>query len=142
MTDDRTPHRPPDASAGDDALDALLAAARDEAPPPLSPALRARLVADARAHAPVAAPPAPGWFARLRAALAEIGGAPGLAGVGVAGLAGVWIGFSGPGVTGEWLDRFWLGAADVSPTVAALIDVDALAGEAGDLPALLAGDLE
>ena len=97
------------------ALEALFAEARAERPEPLPDALRARLVEDALA---TRAQPAPsGWLARFRTMLSEFGGAPSLAGMGVAGLAGVWIGFAAPGSTSDLVSTFWQGAATVSPTV-------------------------
>ncbi len=83
-----------------DAIERLLAAADAAPPAPLAPDFAARLMADARAALPrPAAVAMPGPFARLRAGLAAwvqpVGGAPGLAGLAVAGLVGVWIGFSG-----------------------------------------------
>ena len=103
-------------SITDDSLEALFAEARSEAPPPLSGSFEARLVASALAAQPV--PVArPGWGARLRAFLSEFGGAPSLAGMGVAGLAGLWIGFATPGPTADLVSSFWQGAASVSPAV-------------------------
>lgn len=115
----------------DAALEALFAEARDEKPAPLEDGFSARLLAQAEGRMPKRQG-RDGWWSRLRTALAEIGGAPGLAGVGVAGLAGVWIGFSGPGQTGEWVDRFWQGAASVSGPVSSLVEGDPLSGAAGD----------
>lgn len=93
MTDARSPL--PDA-----ALEALFAQARRAEPAPLEPDFAARLIAQAQTvQAQVlrpAAPARPGWLARLRAALADLGGAPGLAGLGAAGVAGLWIGLADP----------------------------------------------
>lgn len=115
MTTDR---RTDDAGGFDDSLlDALFAEARDEAPAPLAQAFEARLVAAALAAQPGAMAPRPGWLARIRAMLADVGGAPSLAGMGVAGLAGVWIGFAAPGSTSDLVTTFWQGAASVSPSV-------------------------
>lgn len=100
----------------DISLERLFAEARAEAPPPLSAAFEARLVASARGAMPVAAPVPRGWRARLKAFFAEFGGAPSLAGVGVAGMAGVWIGFAAPGPTADLVTSFWQGAASVAPT--------------------------
>jgi hypothetical protein len=77
-------------------LDDLFATARRN-PPAVPSGLMARVMADAGAMAPQAARPvrvaAPGLWARM---LAAIGGAPALAGLSTAMLAGVWIGFSQP----------------------------------------------
>lgn len=114
MTMDRKPY-----GAGDfdeTALEALFAEARDADPDPLAPAFHARLLSAAEA----ARPPAParaGWLSRLGAALRDVGGAPSLAGMGAAGLAGVWIGFAAPGSTSELVSTFWQGAATVTPAV-------------------------
>ncbi|WP_068304124.1 hypothetical protein [Pararhodobacter sp. CCB-MM2] len=103
---------------GDDGLDALFAEARAEAPPPLSASFEARLMSAALATQAVAAPPVRGgFFARLKGLLTEFGGAPSLAGMGVAGLAGIWIGFAAPGPTADLVSSFWQGAASVSPSL-------------------------
>jgi hypothetical protein len=117
------------------ALDALFAEARAVEPDPLPEAIAARLLAGAEAAIP--RPVRRGWLARVRDALAEIGGAPGLAGVGVAGLAGVWIGFSGPGMTGVLVNQFWQGAASVSGSVSALVAGDPISAPADDLLSLM-----
>ncbi|MCB1395128.1 MAG: hypothetical protein H6898_05080 [Rhodobacter sp.] len=122
-------------------LEALFAAARDAGPAPLEARFQARLLEAALGAQPRPAA-RPGWLARFGAMLADIGGAPGLAGVGAAGLAGVWIGFSGPGVTGDLVNRFWQGAATVSPTVSALVDADLLTGDSGDLLSFITGEIE
>jgi hypothetical protein len=85
-----------------DPIARLLAEAEAAPPAPLAPDFAARLMADARAALPRSgAVPPLGPVARLRAALAgwlqPVGGAPGLAGLAVAGLIGVGIGFSGVG---------------------------------------------
>lgn len=86
-------------------LDALFAQARRADPAPLEHDFAARLIAQSQAvQAQVvqagiwrpAAPARPGWLARLRAVLADVGGAPGLAGLGAAGVAGLWIGLADP----------------------------------------------
>jgi hypothetical protein len=89
-----------------DGLDALLAQARTAPPDALPPALQARLLADAQAALPRAAPRPSlrGWIA---GALAGIGGAPGLAGMSAAGLAGLWIGFAGPGPAADLAANAW-----------------------------------
>jgi len=122
-------------------LEALFAAARDAEPAPLGAGLQARLL-DAALTAQPRRAARPGWIARFGAMLADIGGAPGLAGVGAAGLAGVWIGFSGPGVTGDLVNRFWQGAATVSPAVSALVDADLLTSDSGDLLSFITGEIE
>lgn len=140
MSQNHTPHE-----NRDDGLELLFAQARAEAPDPLPDALRARLVEAAVAACPAAPAPAPGpgWLARLAAALANVGGAPGVAGLGAAGLAGVWIGFAGPGVSGDLMTRFWQGAASVSPAVSALVDGDLLTTtDTPDLLALMSGQIE
>lgn len=120
----------------DDGLDAVFAEARDAIPPPLAPGFERRLLAQAEAAVPRALP-RPGWLARTRAALAGIGGAPGLAGLSAAGLAGLWIGFAGPGPAADLASGVWS---------VALRAPDLSAFEAGDedqsLLALIAGDSE
>ncbi|WP_417587852.1 hypothetical protein [Pararhodobacter oceanensis] len=127
---------------GDDMLEALFAEARAAETPALPDALSARMMADAAAA--LAPPPAsrPNWWARLRLALADIGGAPGLAGVSAAGLAGVWIGFSGSGGTGALLTQFWQGAATVSPSVSEWVETDPLTDDSSTLWALMSGEIE
>lgn len=138
---DRTEGRPADAA--ETRLDALFAEAREAAPAPLPEALAARLLGDALAAQPQPAPRRtlrPGLFARLRAALAEIGGAPSLAGVGVAGMAGIWIGFASPGSTGDWLDAIW--TPDTTSTTAgwAVDDETLLEVTGGTLLSLIDGE--
>jgi hypothetical protein len=89
MTEDRKPLPESD-------LDALFAAARAAEPAPLEPDFAARLIAQAEAARPRPVPARPGWLHRLRAALADVGGAPGLAGLSAAGVAGLWIGLADP----------------------------------------------
>ena len=67
-------------------LEALFAAARDAGPAPLEARFQARLLEAALGAQPRPAA-RPGWLARFGAMLADIGGAPGLAGVGAAGSA-------------------------------------------------------
>lgn len=90
-------------------LDALFAEARAEAPQPLSPTFQARLLTEARAAMPQ--PRRRSVWDRLQTALSDFGGAPGLAGVGVAGVAGLWIGVAGPGQTSVWFDTLWQGVS-------------------------------
>ena len=134
----------PAETLADAELDALFAVARDEIAEPLPVAFHARLMADAEAMAAqhVANANPPGVFARLAAMLAEFGGIPGLASVSAAGVAGVWIGFSGPGVTGDLVAQFWQGAATVSPTVSTWVDDRLLTQSDDTLLALMAGEGE
>lgn len=96
MTDDgKTP-------LDDDGLERFFDAARRDAPDP-SDALMARVLADALAAQPPAAPrplPRPGVWASLRAALtqlrAALGGWPALGGLATAGLMGLAIGIAAP----------------------------------------------
>jgi hypothetical protein len=125
----------------DDALDALFAQARDDAPAPVPDALRARLMADAIAAQPRRVRQN-GFGSRLGGWLAELGGVPGLAGVAAAGLAGVWIGFSGPGMTGDLVAEFWQGAATVSPTVSGWIEEGPLVVAGSDLLTLMNDEAE
>lgn len=104
----------------DDALEALFAQARRADPPALPADLAARLLAQAAAAQP-RPQPAPGLWSRLRAALADVGGAPGLAGLGVAGVAGLWIGVADPVGAAALV---WEGAAGLSPSVAGLLESD------------------
>lgn len=113
MTTDR---RQDHAGAFDDgALEALFADARAEPAEPLPDAFRARLVEVALAERPQ--PARHGWLTRFRVMLSDFGGAPSLAGMGVAGLAGVWIGFAAPGSTSDLVSTFWQGAESVTPGV-------------------------
>lgn len=128
----------------DTALDALFAQARAEPPAALSEDFTARLVAASLDAQGALVPPKPGWLARLRSALAEFGGAPSLAGVGAAGLAGVWIGFAAPGSTGDLISTVLQTAASVSPTATEWDGTETyvLATSASDLLALIDGDIE
>ena len=87
-------------------------AARRGSPKP-SPALMARIAADAHAVARDLRPPRLSVAEILRAAL---GGWPGLAGLATAGLAGLWIGAASPPAfdPGALLDSFRLDADAVS----------------------------
>ena len=126
MSQDRNTEHQKTASA-DAALDALFSEAQLAPPEPLPDGLRSRLMADALAATTPAAAPRRSWLARFGAVLADLGGASGLAGVSAAGVAGVWIGFSGPGVTGDLVTQFWQGAATVSPTVSTWVEAGPLA---------------
>lgn len=107
------------------ALDDLFAAARAEAAAPASPDFLARVLADAYdaqpdpapAPAPAAlAPPArPGLWARASAAF---GGGFALAGMGTAGIAGLWLGFAPPTGLGPLADTF------VPATATAAVEID------------------
>ncbi|WP_323037403.1 hypothetical protein [Pararhodobacter sp.] len=122
------------------ALEALFSEARLAEPDPVPEGLRLRLLADAAAAVPAEAPR--GWLARLGGILADLGGVPGLAGVGAAGVAGVWIGFAGPGLTGDLVTQFWQGAATVSPTVSTWVDAGPMDASDADLLVLMSGDGE
>ena len=125
----------------DAALDALLAQACDDAPAPLPDALQARLMGDAIAAQPRRVRQ-DGIAARFAGWIAEFGGVPGLAGVAAAGLAGVWIGFSGPGLTGDLVTEFWQGAATVSPTVSGWVEDGPLVVAGSDLLTLMNDEAE
>lgn len=117
MTGHLNPHDP--IPLGEAELEALFAQARAAAPPPLPSAIEARLLAAAEAaQAGARRRVRPGLLARLRAAMAEFGGMPGLASVTAAGVTGLWLGLAGPvggsGVPG----LIWQSAAEVSPAVA------------------------
>ena len=76
-----------------DPIEALLAQAATAPAPPLPPAFAARLLQDARAvQAP---PPRAGLMARLVAWMQPLGGVPGVAGMGLAALTGLWLGLAG-----------------------------------------------
>jgi hypothetical protein len=131
MTTDRRPDPDPapqsDLSSDTD-LDSLFAQARGAAAP-LPADLSARLVAQAEAMLPPATGPKPGsargqrgWLSGLRGLLADLGGGPGLAGLSVAGVAGLWIGFVQPEAVAGVPGLLWEGAASVSPTLAGLRD--------------------
>ena len=127
-------------------LDALFAEARAADPAPPSDAFFARLQTDAQAaQLPGAAGPVtPGLWSRLGAILAGIGGAPGLAGVGAAGLAGVWIGFAAPGPTADLINSFWQGAASLSPRASVWVDGTETALDTGsaDLLSVIDGEMQ
>lgn len=137
MTQDQTK------ALSDDAfVDALFAEARHDDSAVLPQALEARLLHDAGAmlpRPPVSAPVRDGFWTRFQRFLSEFGGAPGLASFGAAGVAGLWIGWAGPGAAGDLLTQFWDGAATISPSVASW----GSASESGsdDFIALLSGDL-
>lgn len=81
----------------DDDLELFFEAGRADAPVP-SQELMARIMADAEANMPPAAPvvqaaPKAGLFAGL---LAAIGGWPAMAGLATATVAGIWIGYAQP----------------------------------------------
>jgi hypothetical protein len=81
---DRTPTDP---------IEALLAQAAKAPAPPLPPAFAARLLQEARAvQAP---PPRAGLVMRLWGWMQPVGGLPGVAGMGLAALTGLWLGLAG-----------------------------------------------
>jgi hypothetical protein len=141
MMSDRDPNRIPMADA---ALDALLAHAADRPPGPLPDRLRARLLAEALQAMPPTAPrPAAGnkrpagWLSQLWQGM---GGAPGLAGLTAAGVAGLWIGAAEPDPVAGVASAFWQGAGLLGAEPGAWSD-DALAGlEPDPLLALLGDD--
>ncbi|MEZ5796329.1 MAG: dihydroorotate dehydrogenase [Paracoccaceae bacterium] len=99
-----------------DDLELLFAAARADAPRP-SPALMARVLADAydaqpAAPAPVAVTAPTPWWSRAMAALsASFGGGGVLAGLGTAAVAGVFLGYASPNAA-DWLSEALTPAAD------------------------------
>ena len=105
----------------DRALDALLATAR-QAPADPSPALLARVLADAEAVQAARSRPATPRTPRapalataraqgaLRRVLDLLGGWGGVGGLVAAGLTGLWIGFSGTGLLGTASAGFWGGS--------------------------------
>lgn len=145
-------------------LDALFDVASSAAPDALSADMTARLMQDALASMPEAvqieeaqtaantwpATPVPqmrrakrpSFWEKASQLFADFGGAPGFAGMGVAGLAGVWIGFAGPGQAGELVSSFWQGAASVNPTVSTWIESGDLGGDASGMLSLLSGVIE
>lgn len=107
------------------ALDALLARAGAAPPPPLPPAFQARLLADALAAQAQAAPravPRATRPSRLRLWLAELGGLPGVAGLGAAGIAGLWLGLAGPLPGTELAWALGDTVAALSPALAEFLD--------------------
>lgn len=115
------------------ALDAAFAASRRHAPDP-SPALMARILADAdaeaaKAHArgadPVAAPS--GAAALLRRIAAAVGGWSALGGLVAAGAAGLWLGVAPPpgldGLSGLIDGGAGAGVYDVADLVPAFPDL-------------------
>ncbi len=121
-------------------LDALFAEARAAEPEPVSPEFQARLIEAAW----VARPRRPGWWQRLSAAFSDPLGLPGLAGVGVAGLAGLWIGVAAPGPTADLVSTFWQGAAGVAPAAARLSanESDIFSSSGNELLSLLGDGIE
>ena len=90
-----TPDHAPDLDPMD-GLNSLLEQAR-QSPPAVPDALLTRVQADALAHQPTAGLRAsPSTAGRVRSWLQALGGWPTLAGLGAAGLAGVWIGVAAP----------------------------------------------
>ncbi len=105
-------------------LDDLLATARAQAPAP-SDALMARVLQDALAHQPravvspaiVTAPR--GLAARISDFMGALGGRLGVAGLGTATLAGIWLGFAQPApvaaMTGLFMTEVPLDEVDLIP---------------------------
>lgn len=125
--------------SADSGLEALFAEARQAPPSPLDAAFRTRLIEDAARLAQASRIRRPGLWSRLFARLADPQRAPGVAGVAAAGVAGLWIGLSGPGMTGELITQVWQG---VAPAAAWSGDETAVFTQSGsDLLALL-GDEE
>ena len=86
----------------DRALEPFFEAAR-AAPPPLPAALAARIAADARRMQPVPPRPAGAWWRGRHAPgaarmgwLAPVGGLPGLGGLSLSCLLGLWLGVAPP----------------------------------------------
>lgn len=108
----------------DDDLDDLFAGAR-KGPQP-SPALMARILADAVAEQPrPAARPAPVRFT-FRALIAALGGMGAMAGLATAAVAGVWIGLAPPTAVGDLAAALWTvgdgDQVDLFPDLEGLID--------------------
>lgn len=137
---------PKDTSRLSDAeLDALFDEASSASPDALSADMTARLMEDAQALMPVPQmrrAKRPSFWQKAAQIFADFGGAPGFAGMGVAGLAGVWIGFAGPGQAGELVSSFWQGAASVNPTVSTWIESGDLDGDASGMLSVLSGVIE
>lgn len=131
--------------AEDGFLDAVLDEARGAGALPLSEGLSARLMADALAWQPRAAAPVP-WWQRMRQALAEVGGLPGVAGVAAAGVAGIWIGVAPPASADGLVAGLGMGQGlGQGLGLSALIDGEASvfdAGMPGDLFSVIASELE
>lgn len=148
MTQDQRPSHVDAPNLSDAALEDLFAEARSAAPEALVKGLDARLMADAAKMLPLRAAPRPqaGIWTRFQSLLSELGGLPGVASLGAAGLAGLWVGFAEPGGTGTLLTQFWQGAAQISPGLSALVVPVEGDGEGGgetdELIALLSGELE
>ena len=93
----------------DDDLDDLFATARNAAPPQPSPALMARILADAASEQPRPRPvarPAPSGFS-FRALIAALGGMGAMAGLATATMAGVWIGLAPPTAVDDLAAALW-----------------------------------
>jgi hypothetical protein len=108
-----------------DDLDDFFSAARSAGPAP-SPALMARVLADAdaampRSDVPVQAPrKRSGWF---RTVLAGLGGGALATGLASAAVAGVAIGYAGP-VTSDWIGAALSGAGTIQMTTASDLFLD------------------
>ena len=111
----------------DDDLDDLFAAARKQATQP-SPALLARILADAAAEQPRA--PAPAGLARPRVRLAALsaalGGGGALAGLATATVAGLWIGLAPPAAVDDFAATLWASgegdSVELIPDLEGMID--------------------
>lgn len=121
----------------DQGLEALFAEARDDDAAPLGAMFRDRLVADAMAARPGSAVQSISLRARLGALLWGVGGAPGLAGVLTAGVAGVWIGFGGTAAT--MVDQIVQSAASASPTVSTWVGDSVPFDDGSDILYILGG---
>ena len=111
----------------DDDLDDLFAAARAQDAPP-SPALLARILADAASEQPRA--PAPARLARprfrLAALIAALGGGGALAGLATATVAGLWIGLAPPAAVDDFAATLWASgegdSVELIPDLEGMID--------------------
>lgn len=115
----------------DDDLDGLFAEARADSPAP-SPALMARILADAAAvqPRPAAAPPrrAVPRFG-LGAVLAALGGFGSLAGLASAAVAGLWIGLAPPAAVDDLAASLWP-VDDVGDSIELFPDLEGMIDDA------------
>jgi hypothetical protein len=95
-----------EAAMRNDDLDDLFAAARGRDAQP-SPALMARILADAAAEQPRAPVRAARPRFSLSALIAAIGGAGALAGLATAAAAGLWIGLAPPTAVDDFAATLW-----------------------------------
>jgi hypothetical protein len=96
-----------EAAMTDDDLDAFFAAAKTDGARP-SPALMARILQDAAAEQPRAAPTAPRPRFTLAALVAALGGGGALAGLATATVAGLWIGLAPPIAVEDFAATLWV----------------------------------